>query len=253
VAGAKAVLEWGPSINLLSATDGSPVTSLTFGANDSSLQPSQFVFSGDALFFSMTSNRYARIKVYTASGGVADLVTAGDDPSRGMADLGTDGRDMVWAEGSGGQNPSAPYARVTWMTSPFAINAAGVQGRRLRFEPPPFYFGRAPFVVGCGHAANYTFVGASRGVRVLRLADGQSWTLLTSGADAWHWVRPIAVTCTELFVVVIGPDGNNIARVALDSLGPGEPSNCRGDGPKATPLTGRRTGLGTSFSAMSHH
>lgn len=39
----------------------------------------------------------------------------------------------------------------------------------------------------------------------------------------WNWYEPTVVTCSELFVNIVGPKVFNIARVRLDSLGPGIP------------------------------
>jgi hypothetical protein len=226
-AGGMALLEWGPSFPLLSWADGTQVSSLTFTGTDRSLQPVGFQFSGGALFFSMESRTSGHVAVYTQDGGVVDLITAGNDPTRASIDLGTDGHDLVWNELS---NPtgttSAPFANAAWMTSRFATAPADLQIRKLRAEPSPFASG-IPFVVGCGYAVQYAYgTGTYVGVRIVRLSDGQSWPLLTqNGVDSWHWTDPLAVTCSEVFMTVHDNGDQNIARVRIDSLGPGEPAN----------------------------
>ena len=58
-------------------------------------------------------------------------------------------------------------------------------------------------------------------IRVVRLSDGHSWKLATELTSPWGWNYPIAVTFTELFAMVNVAGVNRLARVRLDSLGPG--------------------------------
>jgi hypothetical protein len=226
VAGNMALLEWGPGLPLFSWSDGGQIDSLATPDQQVGTAPSgtpaEFLFSGDALFFSVHSGSYYRIAAYTPAAGIAELIAAGGDSTRSSLDLGTDGHDLVWAEAS---MTSSQLSNVAWMTSPFATTEAAVQRRQLRNEAAPYCAG-APFVVGCGYAAQcgYGTNGPQVGVRIVRLSDGQSWPLLTqNGVDPWIWSEPIAITCSEVFVRVQTPGDFNIARVRLDSLGPGEP------------------------------
>jgi hypothetical protein len=224
VAGNIGFLEWGPGLPLFSWTGGNPVDSLANPQAGATLRgtPAEFLASGDALFFAVRSGPSYRVAVYTRAAGIAELI-AGDDPTHSAFDLGTDGHDLVWAEAT---LASSKYSSVAWMTSPFTTREAAVQRRRLRTEAPPYCTGNS-FVVGCGYAAQcaYGTNGPQVGVRLVRLSDGQSWPLLTrNGIDPWIWSEPIAVTCAELFVRVETPGDFNVARVRIDSLGPGEPA-----------------------------
>jgi hypothetical protein len=223
VAGNMAFLEWGPGLPLFSWTDGTEFDSLSNPEAGATVagSPAEFLFSGNALFFAVYSEIY-RVAVYTQAGGIAELIAAGGDTTRSSFDLGTDGHDLVWAEGT---QASSQFSNVAWMTSPFTTSEAAVQRRQLRIESPPYCTGTS-FVVGCGYAAQcaYGSEGPQVGVRLVRLSDGQSWPLLTqNGVDPWIWSEPIAITCSELFVRVETPGDFNVARVRIDSLGPGEP------------------------------
>jgi hypothetical protein len=78
------------------------------------------------------------------------------------------------------------------MTAPYTKSPANVIPRRLRTEEGPS-FGIDTFIVGCGYAARTNRIHT----RLVRLADGQSWTL--AGGRPWSWSVPLAVTCDELF------------------------------------------------------
>ena len=109
------------------------------------------------------------------------------------------------------------------MTSPFTTDAAALQPRRLRSEVGNGFATSRP-QVGCGYAAREIYDG----IRIVRLSDGVSWMLPSQQGSTWLWNEPLAVTCTELFAMVAA-DGDagwqdvGIARVRLDSLGPGTP------------------------------
>ncbi|HLK39044.1 MAG TPA: hypothetical protein VKU41_19920 [Polyangiaceae bacterium] len=109
------------------------------------------------------------------------------------------------------------------MTSPYTTDPAAVVPRRLRSEGSGFFGAASPFHVGCGYAALFTQLG-TWGVLIVRLADGQSWFLTTPDGTSWSWVDAVALTCTEFFgVVALEKSTRTVARVRLDSLGPGMP------------------------------
>jgi hypothetical protein len=62
-------------------------------------------------------------------------------------------------------------------------------------------------------------------VRLIRLSDGVSWRftklLNAGGSQAAQFTEPLAITCDEFFFNYYGPE--QIARIRLDSLGPGDP------------------------------
>lgn len=105
------------------------------------------------------------------------------------------------------------------MTAPYSEDPSVVAStrRRLRSQDGTG-FGAAPWIVGCGYAARSN--GAD--TRIVRIADGRSW-VLPSVTGSLHWSSPVALTCEELFVraAEAGTNVMTIARVRLDSLGPG--------------------------------
>jgi hypothetical protein len=180
-------------------------------------------FSPQTLVWEAHSTTLSRLKVWTPEGGARDLVSVGSDTSQGDGDVGSDGHDLVWMHGTGTTN-IGDYTSAAIMTRPLATDSAHLAPRRLRSE-----LGRglssSPFVVGCGYAARAN----GTGIRVVRLADGVSWYLAASSQFAWRWVRPNAITCTELFAQAEDrtaegrPPAIIFARVRLDSLGAGTP------------------------------
>jgi hypothetical protein len=71
--------------------------------------------------------------------------------------------------------------------------------------------------VGCGYAAN----AYNAQTVVVRLSDGVSWLLPYTSTMAFD--DPIGITCDEVFIRGTYGGVVNIARVHLDSLGPGTP------------------------------
>jgi hypothetical protein len=123
---------------------------------------------------------------------------------------------MVWSYGEGKLPNETTYPIRSVMTSPFTTDPDAVVPRRLRSEPP-FAMGVDGWEVGCGYAAHY----AGYFLLVVRLSDGWSWQV--PNAPGRSFGRAIGVTCEEVFGLGDFGDHGNIARVRLDSLGPGEP------------------------------
>ncbi|MBX3191752.1 MAG: hypothetical protein KF819_32480, partial [Labilithrix sp.] len=195
--------------------DGAKLPSLWSAKQDSGLQQGIPVFAKGAAFWPSSSHRYHKVKVSTPTTGARDFLTAGMVTHHGYGDLGTDGIDMVWIEAQGRVTETGPFDTYTIMSAPFTTDPAQVTPRRLRSEEGPSFDVRH-FIVGCGYAARSNGLQ----IRVVRLSDGQSWTLPSGGATL-AWSNPLAVTCTELFATVhVGP-ATRLARVRLDSLGPG--------------------------------
>ncbi|MGH7286293.1 MAG: hypothetical protein ACRELY_32650, partial [Polyangiaceae bacterium] len=165
-------------------------------------------------------------KAYPAAGSVEDFIAYGasGDFSHAAGDFATDGTDMMWTEGTGGVDGGL-YSTVSLYTAPYTSDPATAisSKRRLRSEIPNGLC-VSKSVVGCGYAVRYA---GGTGLRVVRLSDGVSWLLTANGdANAWNWEEPVALTCTELFASVNIPDPKphlGLARVRLDSLGPGIP------------------------------
>jgi hypothetical protein len=209
--------------------DKSAVTFVSSSAQDGELLQNGFVAQADALFWqanSISEPFFDKLRVFTPEQGTRDFISFGEDRSRGAASLGTDGHDLVWLERSA-QPPLAPT--VAMMTAPFTTNPAELRRRWLHSEDD-FWFRGSPFTVGCGFAARTTYLvqgGRSHlGVLITRLSDGVAWLLPYGGPGAWRWEAAHAITCTEVFVMakVSTPTPHRVvARVRLDSLGPGIP------------------------------
>lgn len=181
---------------------------------------SNVVFRDDVVFFAGRDPERPKIELFS-SGQVRDFLAFGDDVTSGAADFGTDGRDMVWTEASGRTGAGAPWSRIDIVAAPYTkmpeLIGPTIRKRRLRSESS---FGGAPFIVGCEHAAHA--VGTS-GVRLVRLADGQSWLLSNDAIGAsWQVTSPLAVTCDEILVRLRRGDEHQVARIPFSSLGPAD-------------------------------
>jgi hypothetical protein len=177
------------------------------------LVQSHAVFEGDALLWSASGAGVARQMVWTDRAGARTLIGF-PDRTRGAADLGSDGRDLVWLEGSG-RTGTGRYPKVAIMTAPFTVEPAALQPRVVVDNVSSYGFGTQPFVVGCGHAAR----SAGGGTLVVRLADGATAQLPDSAGADWGWRTPLALTCDELFVLVHAGHAT-VARVPLATLIP---------------------------------
>ena len=153
---------------------------------------------------------------------MAELRSFGADVTQGDFGLGTDGTDLVWQHAFGRIQGTGLYPSFELMTAPFTTNPATLVARRVGKTPNGL--AGEPAVVGCGYAAqnNGLVIG------ITRLADGVSWTLtVTDKSSSIAWAAPIALTCDELFLggFITGTPKSTIARIRLDSLGPGTPAD----------------------------
>ena len=212
VAGGPSFLQYGNGgTNLYSWTDGSLLRSIA---------PSGLGYSyqGDAILWSSLSHT---VYVNTPAGGTQSLVTFGNDWMQGADDVATDGTSLVWDEASGRSDPNQPFPVVSVMTAPYTTDPTQLQKRRLRSETP-LTFSMAEPVVGCGYAAHWIeTTGPAYGIRVIRLSDGWSWTLLAPASAPVGWQGPLGITCQEIFARVLLKPQLTVVRVRLDSLGPG--------------------------------
>ena len=207
--GAMTLHPWGP---------GAPVA-LWSAAEGGGLAHSFQSFRGDALLWSASDDATRKAMVWTANGGVRELLPV-------AADLGSDGKDLVWLDGT--REPGG-FGNIRVVAAPFTTDPAKLQPRVVRASGSPHPFGTSPFVVGCGRAARATFVedGGARhnAIEVIRLVDGATWHLPDAPGSAWGYRAPLALTCDELFARVYeraapGQPGHfNVARVRLDGLG----------------------------------
>lgn len=198
--------------------NGAPQGRLWSSANDR-LDHEGLVASATRIFWTGNSPVVMRVQSFAPETGAGDFISEGSDTTKGDGDLGTDGNDMVWVRGFG-RTKDFVYPTLDIMTSAYSDTPSGLAPRRLRSEEGGWSVGASPFVVGCGYAARSN----ASGRRIVRLSDGQSW-ILPSATGSLHWSVPVALTCDEIFLLAAeaGTNVMTIARVRLDSLGPGIP------------------------------
>ena len=234
VAGAPGLLEVsGGLMSLFSWNDGSHIKDVWSSSQDNGLAQNYQFFFGSTLFWASDDDAINKQKVFTDVGGVKDLLSFGDDTTRGIADLGTDGQQLVWVEGTDRPQPNGVYPNVTAFVSPFTTEPAQIQKRALRSDLSGYGFGTSAFVVGCGYATRSAEMksdgGFAAGTQLIRLSDGYAWRLPDGPNVDWGWRRALAVTCDEVFILLAekptptAPPRTNVARVRIDSLGPPTP------------------------------
>ncbi|MFO0553018.1 MAG: hypothetical protein U0271_31815 [Polyangiaceae bacterium] len=173
---------------------------------------------GHQVIFGLGAYVSASIWAYDEALGTHPLLTFGDDLTRGAANVGTDGVDLVWTQGEGKvAGEEGLYRIVSIMTSPFTTDPAALASRRLRSDMSTgIGTHQNQFAVGCGYAGRILATG--RDAEIVRLQDGAAWVL--SGNDEWKWNYVLGFTCKELFITVFDAVSRyGIARLPLDSLG----------------------------------
>jgi hypothetical protein len=155
------------------------------------------------------------IMSYDDTAGVRPLVRWYGDQTRAAANVGTDGKDLVWTVGEDRPPGEWVYPTRSIMAAPYTTDPVALMPRRLRSDPSATV-GLNSFAVGCGYAGHEVPVA---GQIIVRLADGVSWTL--PEAPDWKWGHVIGFTCEEVFLTYAVKTSAHIARVRLDSLGPG--------------------------------
>lgn len=222
-AGTNEFVEYGGAgFNSGAWTDGHKLDDITTKASG---QLNGAQFQDDNFLFSVGDLNYGRIELFKPGTGTVDFVSLGDDGNHYATNFGTDGTDMVWTEATGhpGGNTN-PWTTIDVVTAPYTTNAASITKRRLMSEAR--LSGTDRFVVGCGYAAHDFSETTGTGVRIVRLSDGRSWTLLDTASPKVVWNTAVAITCSEVFVnVSIAATDTNLARIRLDSLGPGIAAN----------------------------
>ena len=175
---------------------------------------------GGNVFFNTLGPRH--IEVWTAADGARALV---DFPSsnEGACCFTTDGKDMVWLQGTGAQGDHT-YAQVQVMRSPFATTAAALEPTVMRPAFTNGLFGVGE--VGGGYAAHLESKIGAPGedgrIIITRLSDGHYWVLAPPRGLTWH--IPLYVDDEEVAIVVNNPDGYhatnwNIQRRSIAALG----------------------------------
>ena len=176
-------------------------------------------FVGDVLYFSYTAPTDSALWIWTQAGGAVRLHGYGDDPTRAVGGLATDGVDMVWLEGEGTTAAPGVFASRSIYTAPFTTEPAVLQPRRMRAWPGQQLDTIYPPAVGCGHAAFVDTSVSPPNLVLVRLVDGAGWTIRSPAGNAQSWNLPLAITCSEVFAQA----GDNIRRFPLASLASPDP------------------------------
>ncbi|AKU95797.1 hypothetical protein AKJ09_02461 [Labilithrix luteola] len=185
-------------------------------------------FSGDDVFWEGGTSIRSAVKVWTRAGGVKTLVGWPNDYTRSASGIGTDGVDMVWLE-ENGLISEGIYSDYQVWTAKYSTDPAAVATNKRHVLADTLGSYSERFVVGCGYAAiaihPNTDWGQAYGVRVVRLADGVSWTVYNESAPQVSDLviqRPLAVTCDEVFARGLSKrTDDELVRIRIDSLGPG--------------------------------
>ncbi len=217
VGGTNGVIRLADSVLSFFPWDMSTETFITSPALDpEGLKAGYLVFRNGAAFWGTSTLYRTGINVWDPIGGARPFIRWVGDKTRGAGNFGTDGTDMVWCQGEGKAPNETQFPTRAIMTAPFTTDPAKLQPRRLRSLPTHRIAG-APAKVGCGHAV---LEGPAGDLIVTRLSDGWSWIVPKTPERKIH--TGLGLTCTELFAVGQMPDKPlTVARVRLDSLGPG--------------------------------
>lgn len=180
---------------------------------------SQPLFFGRDILFQSGNLVTASIWAYDDQRGTHPLISFVGDGTRGAANVGSDGKDMVWTYGEGKTPPYAfgLYPTVSIMTAPFTTDPAALRPRRLRSD---MNLGigtkEIQFAVGCGFAGRML---ADQRVEIVRIEDGGAWVL--DRHDLWEYGPVLGFTCEEVFVTAFDHEEKtpNVARISLASLG----------------------------------
>ena len=183
------------------------------------MKVTQWVMHGDALFWMTSTLKHSGINVWDPVDGTRPFRRWIGDYTRGAADLGTDGEDLVWSEGEGKEPNDWHYPIRSVMTAPFTTDPDALQPKRLR-SLPSWVGNVRPWEVGCGYG---TFDAGSGNVFVVRLSDGHAWFVPDTADYNLHLHR--GVSCEEVFVLGDIHGETTLARIRLDSLGPGVPAD----------------------------
>lgn len=177
---------------------------------------------GDAIFLSQVDfvgkgfDAQGGIDVFTPSTGEKPFIRSAGDPAQIASNFGTDGADMAWVEGE-----PLGDAKLSLMTAKFTTDPSALEPRRLRSASVGVFGDLFPIGVGCGYAAtSNSSTEHPSDMIVVRQSDGWSWTV--PGSDERKPNRAIGLTCKEAFFTGQYGGHAGIARVTLDSLGPGQ-------------------------------
>ena len=180
----------------------------------------------EAIFFPIGGLKRNGVWAWSKATGLQPLLRWPGDLTRGAANLGTDGKDMVWVYGEGQKSASdQTFPKLSVMTAPYSLDPAtlAATSRRLRSQPGGMDEWR--YQVGCGYAARSVIVNDGKinnGLFIVRLSDGVSWTLPGAAASGdLGWGHTLYVDCEHVYMALTSGNKARVGRVRIDSLGPG--------------------------------
>lgn len=207
---------------------GTQLASVYKAANDpDGLQPHLPVVRGKDVLFGVGDLQLCGVMSWNLQDGLRPLLRWYGDTTHAAGNLGSDGNDMVWTQNSGPNacKTDGPNAEV-W-TAPHTMDPTALQAsaHRVRSDLGGVY--ADSYTVGNGYAARLVQYGspASVSVSIIRLSDGYRWIIEGKlGSDPISWGVPLGFSDQEIFMPMGTVDMlNTIARIRLDSLGPGTP------------------------------
>ena len=219
----------GGNDTVYSIESGLPIGKIVRSPEDAGMVYGDYRISGDDAFWVGDNGARTAIKVWNPSEGLKTLVGWPGDNTRAAGGIGIDGVDMVWVEAVG--RNGASFARYDVWTAKYTTSADVVEATKRRLFTNNLNSTLEYFVVGCGYAAVKTNPirawGQSIGFLVIRLSDGMSWAVEAESLEQRNDVklgRPLAITCDEVVVEAWRKNDPQVARIRLDSLGPGTPA-----------------------------
>lgn len=205
---------------------GLPVATIRAAQEDQGMIYAAYRFSGDDAFWVGDSGDRTAIKVWNPAFGVKTLIGWPGDTTRAAASFATDGIDMVWMEAQG--RTSTSYASFDFWTAKYSTNADVVASTKRHLLKDDLGSQFLNFVVGCGYAAiriePQRAWGQASGFRLIRLSDGTSWAIEAESLEQrieFQLSKPLAISCDELLIAGASNGAAQVARIRLDSLGPG--------------------------------
>jgi hypothetical protein len=177
---------------------------------------------GDNFFWTSDNLFTIGINSWNPVDGARPFIRYLGDGTRGAANLGTDGTTLVWSYGEG-KKPMDDLTKFpvrSIMTAPFTTDPSKLAPKRLRSDPN-IYMSGGTFRVACGYAANGG-KAASQPLVVVRLKDGVSWVVPPT-QPGFVFLEVLGITCDHVYAFMHLGGRYNIARIRLDSLGPGLP------------------------------
>jgi hypothetical protein len=181
-----------------------------------------FFGQGNEYFIKVNSGGKSGWLSWTPQTGVRDLLVKPVTSKRGFTSFNTDGHDIVFTYGEDATK-NYDYTRYTLMKAAYSTDPEVIAKTAVAVANVPQHAPSRTWAVGCG----YAMMGSAteeEGVSliVVRLSDGQLWRKWPVDPKDFGGIVPVAVTCQDLFIKA-GFQGR-LQRIALDSLGPGEPS-----------------------------